>query len=58
MHHAVMFEMAYDKQICKETTKGQIISEQICGVLKDFPKKHRNIARISALSSKMGQIKK
>ena len=50
--------MAYDKQICKETTKGQIISEQICGVLKDFPKKQRNIARISALASKMGQIKK
>ena len=35
--------------------KGQIISEQICGV---FPKKQRNIARISALACKMGQIKK
>ena len=32
-------------------TKGQIISEQNCGVL-NFPK------RISALASKMGQIKK
>jgi hypothetical protein len=39
------------------TTKGQIISEQKCGVL-NFPKMQRNIARISALPSKMGQIKK
>ena len=38
--------------------KGQIISEQICGVLKVFQKKQRNIARISALVSKMGEIKK
>ena len=38
------------------TPKGQIISEQICGVLK-VSKKQRNIARISALASKMGQIK-
>ena len=37
--------------------KGLLISELICGVLK-FPKMQRNIARISALSSKMGQIKK
>ena len=37
-------------------TKGQIISEQICGVL-NFTKKHRIIARISALASKMDQIK-
>mgnify|MGYP006888878399 CR=1 FL=1 len=37
--------------------KGQLISEQICGVL-NFPKMQRNIARISALVSKMGQIKK
>ena len=36
-------------------TKGQIISEQICGVLK-FSKKATNIVRISALASKMGQI--
>ena len=38
-------------------TKGQIISEQICGVL-DVPKMQQNIARISALLSKMGEIKK
>ena len=38
-------------------TKGQIILEQKCGVL-NFPKMQRNIARISALASKMGQIKK
>ena len=31
--------------------KGQLISEQICGVL-NFPKMQRNIARISALTSK------
>ena len=37
--------------------KDQIISEQICSVL-NFPKKQRNIARISSLASKMGQIKK
>ena len=37
--------------------KGQLISEQIYGVL-NFPKMQRNIARISALASKMGQIKK
>ena len=36
--------------------KGQIISEQN-GVIK-FSKKQWNIARISALASKMGQIKK
>jgi hypothetical protein len=39
------------------TTKGQIISEQKCGVL-NFPKMQRNIARISALATKMGQIRK
>ena len=38
-------------------TKGQLISEQIYAVL-NFPKMQRNIARISALASKMGQIKK
>ena len=37
--------------------KGQIISEQNCGVL-NFPKMQRIIARISALGSKMGQNKK
>ena len=38
-------------------TKGQLISEQIYAVL-NFPKMQRNIAMISALASKMGQIKK
>ena len=37
--------------------KGQIISEQNCGVL-NFPKSNKIIVRISALASKMGQIKK
>ena len=37
--------------------KGQLISEQIYAVL-NFQKMQRNIARISALASKMGQIKK
>ena len=40
-----------------EFTKGQLITEQIEAVL-NFPKMKRNIARISALSSKMCQIKK
>ena len=39
------------------TTKGQIISEQKCSVL-NFPKMNEIIARISALVSKMGKIKK
>ena len=38
-------------------SKGQLISEQIYAVL-NFPKMLRNIARIFALASKMGQIKK
>ena len=38
-------------------SKGQIISEQNCGVL-NFQKEQRNIARISALDSKICQIKK
>ena len=38
-------------------SKGQLISEQICVVL-NFPKMQRKIARISALASKMGQLKK
>ena len=38
-------------------SKGQLISEQIYAIL-NFPKIQRNIARISALASKMGQIKK
>ena len=37
--------------------KGQIISEQIWGV-SNIPKKQWNIARISALASKMGKIEK
>jgi len=39
------------------SAKGHLISEQIYAVL-NFPKMQRNIARISALASKMGQIKK
>ena len=35
--------------------KGQLISEQICGVL-NFQKRNDIIARISALASKMSQI--
>ena len=35
--------------------KGQLISEQIYAVL-NFPKMQGNIARISALASKIGQI--
>ena len=38
-------------------TKGQIISEQNCGVL-NFPNIQLNIARISALATKMGQMGK
>ena len=38
-------------------TKGQLISEQIDAVL-NTPKMQRNIAKISDLASKMGQIKK
>jgi hypothetical protein len=41
----------------QSSTKGQIISEQNCGVL-NFPKMQQNIARISALATKMGQIRK
>jgi hypothetical protein len=37
--------------------KGQLISEQIYAVL-NFPNMQQNISRISALASKMGQIKK
>ena len=47
-------KIAYSKL---SATKGQLISEQIYAVL-NFPKLQRNIARISALASKMGQIKK
>ena len=38
-------------------SKGQLISEQIDAVL-NFPKMQQNIARISTLASKLGQIKK
>ena len=38
-------------------TKGQLISEQIYGVL-NFPKMQRNITRISDIASKMGQSNK
>ena len=38
-------------------TKGQLTSEQIDAVI-NFPKMQQNIARISALASKTGQIKK
>ena len=37
--------------------KGQLILEQICGVL-NFSKMQRNVCQDSALASKMGQIKK
>ena len=37
--------------------KGQLISEQNCGVL-NFLEMQRNITRISALATKMGPIKK
>ena len=37
-------------------TKGQIISEQNCGVL-NFPKKQRNYCKNSALAYKMGDFK-
>ena len=40
----------------QKLSKGQIISEQNCGVL-NFPKKQL-IVRISALATKMGQIRK
>ena len=40
----------------RPSMKGQFISEQIKAVL-NFPNMQRNIARISALASKMGQIK-
>ena len=40
----------------RPVAKGQLISEQIYAVL-NFPKMQQNIARISALASKMGQIK-
>jgi uncharacterized protein YozE (UPF0346 family) len=41
----------------KKTPEGQLISKQIYAVL-NFPKMQPNIARISALAFKMGQIQK
>ena len=38
--------------------KGQLISERNFGVFKSSSKKESNFGRISALTSKMGQIKK
>ena len=46
-----------DAELNLELDKVQIISEQNCGAL-NFPKGNRIIVRISALASKMGQIKK
>jgi hypothetical protein len=46
----------YDRHNYYFSTKGQIISEQNCGVL-NFPKMQRNIAWISALATKMGKKK-
>ena len=43
--------------ISTNLAKGQLITEQIYAVL-NFPKMQRNIARISAVAFKMGQIKK
>ena len=58
--YAIM-QMVRRRRICVviefEDVKFQLISEKIYAVL-NFPKNHRNIARISALASKMGQIKK
>ena len=45
------------KALARNLSKGQLISEQIYAVL-NFPKIQRNIARITALASKTGQIKK
>ena len=44
-------------QSLSKVSKGQLTSEKIHAVLI-FPKMQQNIARISALASKMGQIKK
>ena len=41
----------------ESSAKGQLISEQIFAVL-NFSKMQQNIAKISALACKMGQIKK
>ena len=50
--HTVSFPQF--SRISQFNSKGQLISQQIYAVL-NFPKMQRNIARISALASKMGQ---
>ena len=53
-----MFRQFFDHELSYRCApKGQLISEQIYAAL-NFPKKQRNIVRISALASNMGQIKK
>ena len=43
--------------MCSDPFKGQLMSKQTYAII-NFPKIQRNIARIFALASKMGQIKK
>jgi hypothetical protein len=52
-----MVDGSGEQDTLSDAAKGQLISEQIYAVL-NFPKMQRNIARISALASRMGQIKK
>jgi hypothetical protein len=47
----------FTKSLHRGGVKGQVTSEQNCGVLNS-PKLQRDIARISALATKMGQIRK
>ena len=47
----------YLRALSPALDKGQLTSEQTYAVL-NFPKMQRNIARVSALASKMSQIKK
>ena len=47
----------YLRALSPALDKGQLTSEQTYAVL-NFPKMQRNIARVSAIASKMGQIKK
>ena len=56
IHHRLQSANTFIKSV-RINFKGQLISEQICGVL-NFQKMQQNIARISALASKMGQIEK
>ena len=55
LHNSGFGKISSDDNIANN--KGQIISEQNCGVL-NFPKMKQNIAMISALATKMGQIRK